>query len=69
MGSDKNRAIKHLYRISEKKLWMIAILFGAIGMYAGMLSFRHKTKHTSFKYGLPILSILEIGIVLNFLFV
>ena len=64
MMVDKKRAIKHQYRISERTLWITAILFGAFGLYIGMKNFRHKTKHTSFKYGLPLLLILEIGIVL-----
>jgi uncharacterized membrane protein YsdA (DUF1294 family) len=61
---DKKRAIKHQYRISERTLWITAILFGALGLFIGMKNFRHKTKHALFKYGLPILSVLELGIVL-----
>jgi uncharacterized membrane protein YsdA (DUF1294 family) len=64
MGIDKKRAIKHQYRISEKTLWITAILFGALGLFIGMKKFRHKTKHVSFKYGLPLLTLLEAGIVL-----
>jgi len=64
MMIDKKRAIKHQYRINERTLWTTAILFGAFGLYIGMKSYRHKTKHASFKYGLPLLSVIEIGIVL-----
>lgn len=64
MMIDKKRAIKHQYRISERTLWIAAILFGALGLFIGMKNFRHKTKHALFKYGLPILSVLELGIVL-----
>jgi uncharacterized membrane protein YsdA (DUF1294 family) len=64
MMIDKKRAIKHQYRISERTLWTIAFLFGALGLFIGMKNFRHKTKHGTFKYGLPFLSILEMGIVL-----
>jgi len=67
MKIDKRKAIHHQYRISEKKLWTVAILFGACGLFVGMRNFRHKTKHTVFKYGLPLLSIIEIGFVLYFL--
>lgn len=67
MKIDKSKAIKHQYRISEKTLWFIAFLFGASGLAIGMNKFRHKTKHTNFKLGLPILSILELGIVLYIL--
>lgn len=58
MFIDKNRAIKRKYRISEKTLWFIAFIGGAIGETIGMYSFRHKTKHASFKWGLPLLSII-----------
>lgn len=64
MGRDKKKAVQHKYRISERTLWTVAFLFGAPGMFIGMQMFRHKTKHSSFKYGLPILSILEIGLVI-----
>jgi uncharacterized membrane protein YsdA (DUF1294 family) len=62
MGMDKKRAKNHDYRISERTLWTIALLGGAIGATAGMNHFRHKTKHVQFKYGLPVLAVLEIGI-------
>jgi uncharacterized membrane protein YsdA (DUF1294 family) len=62
MGADKKRAKKNLYRISESTLWNVAFLGGAIGAAAGMKHYRHKTKHAQFKYGLPLLAILETGI-------
>ncbi|MGP7816735.1 DUF1294 domain-containing protein [Niallia sp. 01092] len=68
MKVDKKRATKHQYRISEKTLWSIAFLFGSIGLTVGMNTFRHKTKHTNFKVGLPLLSLLEIGIIAYILF-
>lgn len=68
MGMDKKRAKNNDYRISERTLWTIALLGGAIGATAGMNHFRHKTKHAQFKYGLPVLAVLEIGIFI-YLFV
>jgi len=65
MGEDKKRAKKHQYRISERTLWLVAIFGGAIGTTAGMQAFRHKTKHTSFKLGFPLLAILEIIIFIK----
>ncbi len=62
MGMDKKRAKNNHYRISEKTLWYVAFLGGAIGATAGMKHFRHKTKHAQFKYGLPLLAAVEIGI-------
>jgi len=64
MGVDKSRARKRQYRISERTLWMMAIFGGSVGVTAGMLYFRHKTKHLQFKYGLPAIVLLHlIGIV------
>ena len=53
MGVDKQKAIKHQYRISERTLWMVAIMGGAFGALAGMKVFRHKTKHRAFVIGMP----------------
>jgi uncharacterized membrane protein YsdA (DUF1294 family) len=66
MGADKQRAKNNQYRISEKTLWSAAFFGGAIGAAFGMKNFRHKTKHPKFKYGLPVLAIIEIGIYIYF---
>jgi uncharacterized membrane protein YsdA (DUF1294 family) len=60
MGVDKSRAKKHQYRIQEKTLWLVAFLGGAVGSTAGMKYFRHKTKHVQFKFGFPLLAIIEL---------
>ncbi|MGX6442993.1 DUF1294 domain-containing protein [Neobacillus sp. K501] len=67
MRIDKTRAKRHQYRISEKTLWLVAIFGGAIGATAGMQLFRHKTKHTSFKFGFPLLAIIQIILLYLFL--
>ena len=64
MKIDKQKAKAKQYRISESTLWLVALFFGAVGMTLGMKTFRHKTKHTQFKFGLPMLSILEIALLL-----
>ena len=69
MWSDKRRAIKGKYRISEKALFIIAILGGSLGSILGMQKFRHKTKHWYFKYGMPFILMVQIviaGIVCNY---
>lgn len=60
MYYDKQLAIKGKYRISEKTLFIIALFLGGIGIYLGMYTFRHKTKHLKFTVGIPILIILNI---------
>ncbi|SFB17100.1 MULTISPECIES: DUF1294 domain-containing protein [unclassified Bacillus (in: firmicutes)] len=68
MGIDKQKAKKNQYRISENTLWMTALFGGAIGTTVGMKFFRHKTKHTSFKWGFPFLGIIELLIFFYLLF-
>jgi uncharacterized membrane protein YsdA (DUF1294 family) len=67
MGVDKRKAERRKYRIPERTFWMLAILGGAIGVISGMKTYRHKTKHASFKIGMPILLILNI-ILAGYLF-
>ena len=45
---DKYKAQKGKWRISEKRLLLLSFFGGAIGGYASMLLFRHKTKHWQF---------------------
>ena len=63
MKADKERAKRNKYRISEKTLWMTAILGGAIGGVIGMQLFRHKTKHLSFRLGFPLLALLDVSVL------
>ncbi|MGE7182600.1 DUF1294 domain-containing protein [Peribacillus sp. NPDC006672] len=63
MGVDKRKARNREYRISEKTLWFWAVIGGGTGSFLGMKHFRHKTKHAAFKWGLPILMILQIGLL------
>lgn len=59
MGIDKARAKVDAWRISEKTLLLIAFAGGSAGIWFGMEVFRHKTKHLQFKYGVPLICILE----------
>lgn len=67
MKIDKERARRNKYRISEKNLWLVAVLSGAAGMALGMKTFRHKTRHIQFKWGLPVLALIEAGLFLYFI--
>ncbi len=60
MGIDKSRAKKNQWRIQEKTLFLIALLGGSVGSILGMYSFRHKTKHRSFVYGMPAILLLQV---------
>lgn len=62
MGIDKRKAKKGAWRISEKNLFLSAIIGGSIGANLGMQVFRHKTQHWYFKFGMPLILILHIVI-------
>lgn len=57
MWYDKKKAQKNQWRISEKALFLFALFLGGIGIYAGMYRFRHKTKHSKFTIGIPVVII------------
>ena len=61
MGIDKGRAKKDKSRIPEKKLFITAVLGGALGALLGMTVFHHKTQHRSFTLGMPALFILNLA--------
>jgi uncharacterized membrane protein YsdA (DUF1294 family) len=68
MLADKRKAKKKQWRIPEKVLFGSAIIGGSIGAILGMYTFRHKTKHTSFTVGMPIILALQIiALVVYFL--
>ena len=60
---DKRKAIKNEYRVSEKTLFYLALALGGVGIYTGMIVFRHKTKHMTFKVFIPLIIILNFTII------
>ena len=60
MLRDKRAAQRSAWRIPEARLMSIALSGGCFGVYAGMILFRHKTKHPKFSIGLPIIIVLYI---------
>ena len=64
MFYDKKQAIKNRYRISEKTLFTLAFLLGGVGIYLGMVIFRHKTKHITFKLFIPIIICINFSILI-----
>ena len=61
-GIDKYKARKGRWRISEATLLMMAFIGGSIGAWSGMRLWHHKTMHKKFKYGIPIIIILQVTI-------
>lgn len=66
MFLDKRKAKKNKWRIPEKTLFLLALIGGSLGTTLGMHTFRHKTKHWYFKFGMP--AILAIQLILAFYF-
>lgn len=63
-GIDKSRARRHRWRIPEKLLFAVALLGGSVGCLSGMYGFRHKTRHRSFVFGIPVILLFQCVIVL-----
>lgn len=63
MGVDKHRAKTGQWRVKERTFFLIALLGGTPGAILGMYAFRHKTRHGKFKWGLPILLLLQLGLL------
>ena len=63
MLADKQKAKKGAWRIPEATLMGIAVLGGSVGAIAGMYLFRHKTRHTKFTLGLPLILALQLVLI------
>ena len=58
-GIDKHYAKTDHWRIRERTLILWAAVGGSIGALLGMKVFHHKTLHAKFKYGVPVILILQ----------
>ena len=66
MFLDKQKAKRGKWRIPEKTLFLLAIIGGSLGTTLGMHVFRHKTKHWYFKFGMPMILIVQIVLIIYF---
>ena len=62
MAMDKSKARHHAWRIPEKTLFLVSILGGSAGTWAGMYLFHHKTKHWYFVKGMPLIFFIHVVI-------
>ncbi|HEY1040824.1 MAG TPA: DUF1294 domain-containing protein [Bacteroidia bacterium] len=68
MCIDKYRSMNKGRRIPENTLFFFALVLGATGIYLGMQSpVRHKSAKTKFKWGIPLLLLLNVVIVYWFI--
>ena len=61
-GIDKLKARKGWWRIPEATLLLLAIIGGSIGAWLGMKVWHHKTMHNKFRYGLPLIFLLQLAL-------
>jgi uncharacterized membrane protein YsdA (DUF1294 family) len=59
MSEDKKKARKRRDRVPEKTLFLLAAMGGALGVLIAMYRKRHKTRHLSFRIGIPLLLLLN----------
>ncbi len=71
MGVDKYKSRHNLWRISQKKLFFVSLIGGAVGSVLGMKIFRHKISKLKFKIVMALITIINIffyGILIDKLF-
>lgn len=61
-GLDKLKARRKMWRISENTLLGLAIIGGSVGALLGMRLWHHKTLHKKFRYGLPLIFLIQIAL-------
>lgn len=60
-GGDKLFAKLDSWRVPEKVLLLMALFGGSIGALLAMQIFRHKTRHLKFRYGVPVILLLQVA--------
>ncbi len=61
-GVDKAKARRGAWRVPEKTLFLLPLLGGSLGALLGMLTFRHKTKHWYFVWGIPLILLAQMAL-------
>jgi len=64
MWSDKRKARREAWRTPERNFFIVSLLGGSVGCWAGMYVFHHKTQHIKFTVGIPVILLLQIAAVL-----
>ena len=63
LPTGRKKAKQGSWRISEATLLIFAVIGGSIGALLGMKIWHHKTMHKKFKYGLPLILIIQIILI------
>ena len=62
-GWDKRCAKKQRRRVPERTLFSLAAMGGSIGALLGMRMFHHKTRHNSFRFGIPAILLVQLAVL------
>ncbi len=69
MWIDKLKSLYKWWRISEKTLWMFALLWGVFGIWLGMMApIYHKAGKRVFRIWIPVIAVVWVVIVLYFFY-
>jgi uncharacterized membrane protein YsdA (DUF1294 family) len=60
----KWKAKKSKWRVSEATLLGLAVIGGSIGAWLGMNTWHHKTLHRKFRFGVPLILVVQIALFL-----
>ena len=63
LPTGRKKAKQGSWRISEATLLILAVIGGSIGALLGMKLWHHKTMHKKFKYGLPLILLVQIALI------
>ena len=63
-GIDKLKAKKGKWRVPETTLLLLAIIGGSVEAWCGVKVWHHKTMHLKFKYGIPLIMAVQVGLLL-----
>ena len=63
-GIDKLKAKKGKWRVPETTLLLLVIIGGSVGAWCGVKVWHHKTMHLKFKYGIPLIMAVQVGLLL-----
>ena len=64
MKVDKVKAKNGAWRVKEATLFLVSLIGGSLGTWAGMYIFRHKTKHWYFVVGMPLIFIVHVALII-----
>ncbi len=65
-GLDKHKARHNCRRIPEATLLTLAIVGGSPAAWIAMHLFHHKTLHKKFRYGVPLIFLIQTAVILYF---